>query len=157
MKRFSTLWLAGLGIMSAIFVSCSPAGLGQVSALVIDNGETAGLIIEYVPSIDKASVSADKYSVEGETIAKVFVSDVNPFSEPGDNTAASESVGSYVVALLKDNDSQKKADITALNEAPAISIRQTGAIKTTDGQTVKAWRKPVKASKGYLIPGGRIR
>ena len=147
MKRFSTMWLTGLGIMSAIMVSCSPSGISQVSALILENGDAAGFVMQYDSPIAKETVSTEKYSVQGETIAKIFVSNVNPFSGDKKDEGVTPEGGRYVVALLKEN---------AESENP-LSIQQIESIKTINGKSIKAWKKPVKASIGFQIKGGRIR
>ena len=154
------MWLAGLGIMSALFVSCAPAGLSNVSALVLDNGDAAGLVVEYSASIEKASATTEKYTVPGETVAKVFVSDVNPFKKSEADAKPSTDGGHYVVVLLKDNGMAKPApegDVDIIPTLPEVKIRQSGDLKTIDGKTVKAWRKAVKSKEGFRIPGKRMR
>lgn len=155
------MWLAGLVIMSALFVSCSPAGLSNVYALVLDNGDAGALVVEYSASIEKASATAEKYTVPGETVAKVFVSDVNPFKKSEVKANSSGNGGHFVVVLLKDNGEAKpapeKEEVDIIPELPDVRIRQSGDLKTVDGKTIKAWRKAVKAKEGFRIPGGRIR
>lgn len=154
--------IAGLSLLAAL-VSCGSVGPEKVSALVTLDGKAAGLIVKYATAIDKNSVGVDTYAVDGQKVSTVFASDVNPFDKndaPAVRQDSRTDGGRYVVVLLKDDGSvpQGSVDVSTVDilNIPKVdvSIRQVKDIKTPEGQVIKAWKKPVKASESFPVRGG---
>ena len=162
-KMKTRLWtlLAGLALMSAL-VSCGSYAPGKVSALVSEDGRPAGVIVSYEEPLDKATIGMDTYSVPGQKISKVFVSNVNPFvKDMEDREGLKNNGGRYVVVFLKDNGESgapKSATIEIVSKPKLdVSIRQIEDVRTLSGKTIRKWKKDVKATEGYQITGGLMK
>ena len=158
MKKTLFAFLAGIMIVP-LLVSCSSAGPDKVSALVSMQGKPRGMIVKYKTAIDKYSVEKGTYEIRGQEVSKVFVSDVNPFSKEDSPAIRTENPlkgkgGRYAVILLKNDPSApvdldiKTIDIASIPKVD-IRVRQVADIKTLEGKTVKAWKKPVKAEEQF--------
>ena len=144
-----------LGITASALSSCSP--VEQVDALVTEEGEIAGVVVQYNSSIDKTSVNSDTYQVAGGKISTLFVSDSNPFRK--DKRVKMEG-GRYVVILLKakDNKSAQNEPVELVTGDKRIKIdvkvKQVAPVTTSSGKVIKPWGKPVKATEAYRVEGG---
>ena len=160
MKKTLFAFLTGV-LLIPILVSCGSAGPERVSALVSLEGKPKGMIVKYKAAIDKKSVDKGTYSIRGQEVATVFVSDVNPFSKEDapsvktDNSLKGKG-GRYAVILLKNDPSAAtsiEANVKAIDIAkiPKVDIRvqQIADIKTLEGKTFKAWKKPLKAEEQF--------
>ena len=118
---------------------------------VTADGDPAGLIVSYKGEIDKATVKPETFKVDDYEIAKVFVSNTNPF-----NKESAEGQFSHAVVLLKDGSHVKGNDgtIEIIKTTPDISIRQVRSITKTNGKKVKAWKKAYKATEAFPVTGG---
>ena len=147
--------------VSAILSSCGTA-LEQTGALVTMDGKAAGVVLKYTSRIDKESVTLDTYEVEGGVVGHFFVSDSNPFR--GDSGTPGKG-GRYVIILLKEqapetetaDDTPVVIDITDGIPQVTAKVRQVAPIKTVDGKTIRAWRKPVETVDRYPVEGGLMR
>ena len=160
MKKTLFAFLTGIMIIPML-VSCGSAGPDRVSALVSLEGKPKGMIVKYKAPIDKNSVDKGTYTIRGQEVATVFVSDVNPFSKEDapsvktDNSLKGKG-GRYAVILLKNDPSvaaptgvnAKAIDIAQIPKVD-IRVKQVTDIKTLEGKTVKAWKKPLKADEQF--------
>ena len=158
MKKTLIAFLTGIMIVP-LLVSCGSAGPDKVSALVSMQGKPRGMIVKYNAAIDKNSVAQDTYEVRGQEVSRVFVSDVNPFSKEDAPSVRTDNAlkgkgGRYAVILFKNDQSAPVGiDLSTVDIAniPKVDIRikQVADIKTLEGKTVKAWKKPVKAEEQF--------
>ncbi len=162
-KMKTRLWtlLAGLVLMSAL-VSCGSYAPGKVAALISEDGRPAGVIVSYDEPLDKATVGKETYSVAGQDISKVFVSNVNPFVKDMENREGLKNDGGrYVVVFLKDTGDSRPAKSSTIeivsNPMVEVSIRQVEDVRTLSGKTIPKWKKDFKATEGYPITGGLMK
>lgn len=150
-----------LGVLtfSAILSSCGKV-LEQADALVTVDGKAAGVVLKYNSRIDDKSVSLDTYSVEGEVVGHLFVSDSNPYRK---DQGTDGKGGRYVILFLKDQSSLSgdnapgSVDITNVIPFVSVKVRQVEPIKTVDGKTIKPWRKAAVTVDRCQVQGGLLR
>ena len=95
------------------------------------------MVLAYDVKLDKASVTDESFTVPGREVAHIFVSDVNPFRKSDD-----ASVKDNVIIMIK------KAETKTETEASVLQVKK---IKTADGKTLKAWKKPILPFVSYTI------
>ena len=140
--------------------SCgSPAK--QADLLVTPDGKPAGVVVKYGTAIDKTTVNTGSYLIPGQTISKVFVSDVNPFSKDPGNKELKGKGGRYAVILLKQGAGAGKVsskDVDLVNPSnPGLDVRvkQVSTIKTISGKQIKPWGKALKTTDAYITEASR--
>ena len=152
--RFKDLALISLGIMAAVLTSCGNP-VKQADALVTEEGEPAGMVVEYSEPIDKNSLGIDTFNVPGWGIRRYFVSNNNPLKRiKGEKIAGG---GRYVILFLQPGDSEtgspERVEIISPGRAAKadMRIKQVAPVTTISGKVIKPWKKDLKAKEFFAV------